>query len=372
MPFDIKYDHPPCGYAKKSARIGDSVEIVDSQFVTSEDGMALVQLLEGVVSPILDMLPLASRVPRSQIEHLLMHVDRDGYAKVYVNELKQLGRIKPKGDFNKGDAVYDDDVVDLHELRFEGIELPQDHGVLVVLSHGWRKGLYFDFRPIGPAKELRQADLWKTLGRCLSYLWFQEVHSISPQVWAALFANKWFPFAALSTDTLRKMIVWAGDDLPVDELLPEIKREVVAKLPTFRRQWANQPLLTEHCKFLEAACECFANEAWIAANAILYPRIEGILRQIAGASNNLNQQVLSAAARNRAALHDYSRLLPNNFEAYLKSVYFASFDPAQEAQLSRNSVAHGVVPSSEMSEKAAVLAILIIQQILYHLPPAAR
>jgi hypothetical protein len=59
-----------------------------------------------------------------------------------------------------GDPVYHDDIADIvaaELLDREGqpIAIPSDCGVTLILSQGWRKGLYFDYSPFGPDKLTR-------------------------------------------------------------------------------------------------------------------------------------------------------------------------------------------------------------------------
>jgi len=61
-------------------------------------------------------------------------------------------------------------------------------------------------------------------------------------------------------------------------------------------------------------------------------------------------------------------LLPHRFAAYLRDIYFANFNPvAQDIDVSRHSVAHGVATASDFNQKSAVLGILVIHQLFYFL-----
>ena len=146
--------------------------------------------------------------------------------------LAQIASIKTRSDLVKGQAVFDYDIVDVERLEYQGVSVPPDHGVLVVFSKGWRKGLYFDFEPLPPMEKERVEDLWISLGRCYGYLLFQEFHAISEQAWAALFAAKWFPFVGLKPTTIKEMIGWVNSAQSADEVLPTAAEEVRARLPS--------------------------------------------------------------------------------------------------------------------------------------------
>ena len=67
-----------------------------------------------------------------------------------------------------------------------------------------------------------------------------------------------------------------------------------------------------------------------------------------------------------------SLFLPHRFEAYLRDVYFASFEPREvDIGVSRHSVAHGVASAREFDQKSAVISILIIHQLFFSLKNVA-
>lgn len=372
MSYTIKFEHPPSGYSLTSARKGDeNVQVVFREFLTSEDGMILIQRLEGFPSKVIGMLPTDSGIKTSQVDHMLLHFNKDGDATVYVNELAQRCLVRVRNDVEKGQAAYEDDIVDIDQLKFEGIDVPKDHGVLVIFSKGWRKGLFFDFEPIHLQGKHRDYNLWTLLGQCYNYLLFQEVHSISDEEWEALFAAKWFPFVGLNGKTIKELLSWIRSGHSADEVLSNAAIDVKSRLNSLRKHWASSPIFEGHDEVLNTAADRFEANDWISANSILYPRIEGILRNVARATKAINfrQTLLAKAPHTLGGLPATSRVFPTKFQRYLREIYFQNFNPDEVVGLSRNTVGHGVAPSSEFSEKAAVIGLLIIDQIFYHIPP---
>ena len=111
----------------------------------------------------------------------------------------------------------------------------------------------------------------------------------------------------------------------------------------------------------------------MSASAILFPRIEGVLRSnhftetpIATASQK--NLVTSTLAHAQLPEHGASLLLPERFRHYLSDVYFADFDPLNPKGLNRNTVAHGVAPQSAFDRKGTVVGFLILLQIVALLP----
>jgi hypothetical protein len=222
-----------------------------------------------------------------------------------------------------------------------------------------------------PKEDIRRtASLPSLFGQCYAHVLFQERFSILESEWEALFRAKCFPFAALRNETLDELLahVRAGWDL--DELTPKIAQEVKDKLPHFLEGWRAHPAFADHVAILEKAAEHFEKADYISASGLLFPRIEGIMRSnhtLTGAEATPNKQKnLSASAVRARTGFPACLLLPHKFEEYLSDVYFASFQPGeQQIGISRNSVGHGVASADEFNEKAAVLGLLVTQQLLY-------
>lgn len=65
-------------------------------------------------------------------------------------------------------------------------------------------------------------------------------------------------------------------------------------------------------------------------------------------------------------------LLPLRFKEYLTEVFFGfedfNADPTQVKLVTRHAVAHGVASDELLDEKAAVIGVLLVQQLAYLLP----
>jgi hypothetical protein len=106
---------------------------------------------------------------------------------------------------------------------------------------------------------------------------------------------------------------------------------------------------------------------------LLYPRIEGILRSMheaLGVKQSPKQEVLARVATEarEETLHSHSWLLSAPFRRFINEAYFANFTPGQLANLSRNTVGHGVATVEQFNEKAACLGLLVVDQLFFYLP----
>lgn len=371
MPLDFRMEKLPIGHVTEAAPKGStSVKVCSTAFISTEDGQEFIQRLEGFPTELLAQLPKDRRIAPSQVDHILAIIRRDHSVTLYVNELSLLAGVMIGRDINKGEHVFKNDIVDIATIEFDGIAVPDDAGVALVFSIGWRKGFYYDFAPLHPKESIRRAAPFPAIfGQCYSHVLFQERFSILDSEWETLLKAKWFPFAGLKNETLDDMIAHLRAGWNLDDLTPRIAAEVKERLPGFIKGWREHPAFASHLKTLEKAAEHFTNGDYLSAAGLLFPRIEGVLRAnhaATGSTAQPNQKNLSTAAVQARSGRPACLLLPHKFEQYLREVYFASFQPG-DAQIgvSRNSVGHGVASEEEFNEKAAVIGLLVVQQLLY-------
>ncbi|EKM16624.1 hypothetical protein ACP6IB_27150 [Vibrio harveyi] len=374
--YRIKLENPPAGYSASAAKSGEKVEIITREFSSSEDGDFFISRLEGFPSQLISKLPPESGVKCSNIDHLLAVIHKSGECDVYANELELTAMVKPTRDVKKNDPVYEDDLADIISLEFEGVKIPEDCGVMVIFSKGWRKGLYFDFSPVNHNGKGREYSLPHALGHYYSYLFFQDLYKISHDEWTKLFVQQWFPFIGLKKDTVNSLVNYMRADWNCDDLMDTIRSEVKQTLKSNVVKWRESKIFGEHIEFISCAAERFLDGDNISSISILYPRIEGILRDfnVGIDVSHHSQSNLSKAPLKMSMMPEnkYTRLLPDKFTQYLKDVYFANFSPDAPAEVSRNSVGHGVAKLDSFSDKSSVLGFLIIDQLFYHKPASPR
>jgi hypothetical protein len=379
MPYEITFKDLPAGCAISSGRKGENVTVATREFTSSEDGDLFINRLEGFPSDIIRMLPPESKIKSSVVDHMLVIIRQDKTATVYVNEIVFLAEVVNKGrDMEAGQPVYTDDIADVRKLSFkdrdlQDIIIPPDAGVLFLFSEGWRKGFYYDLKPFaGGNPEPRDYDLEMLCGQFYAYLGFQHLFKISEDEWNRLIAQQWFPFISLKNRTIQEIVNYARNNWEIDELTDRIANELAEMIPALLSKWEKNKLFESHFALFKQAAERFLEKDYISATAILYPRIEGLMRTYHMASNqslkptqkNLVTSVVDAKATER---HGNSLLLPNNFRRYLEEVYFASFDPNDPKILSRHTVSHGVAPAENFSLKGAIIGLLILDQLSFYI-----
>lgn len=145
MPYEIQLTNLPGGISVEAAKGGERARVQVAGVATSEDGEVLIRYL-GFASGLLDQLRGTGHEFRcSQIDNFLAIIRRDRSATVYVNELHLVSTVRIGRACEAGEPIYKDDIIDITETRLGELTIPDDAGVICVLSQGWRKAVLFDF-----------------------------------------------------------------------------------------------------------------------------------------------------------------------------------------------------------------------------------
>ncbi len=369
MPYEIKLDHLPAGYAANSAVKGGAVSVCYRDFFSSEDGQSLIHHLEGLPREIIKSLPPEAKADESTTNNLLALIRKDQTVTVYFNEFFPTVIVRAKGNVKAGAPVFTDSLLDIERVKLDTVGVPNDVGVCYVFSFGWRKGLFFDFGPIvGDVMKPREYDLEKVFAQCHVQVLFQHLFSIEDGVWDEMFRQGWFPFVHLKQDRIKSMLNFAREKFLLDELLDGIRGELLQSLAERLSTWNTDPVIGPHFEFINAAYKHYAGGDYLSASAILYPRIEGIMRTHALALNpnpSFKQGNLAEVGATAGGVINSptSLLLPDRFKRYLSEVYFAAFDPRKPKGVSRHTVSHGVAEAKSLDCKAATVAFLILLQV---------
>lgn len=375
MPHEIEFENMPVGYAETCALDADeSVLVRGIGVATSADGELLSIWLSGYPTEILEKVgKVGAKIRPSSVDTLLAIIRPDKTATVYVNEIKFAVRIRVTPEriadrIEAGQAIYDEDIEDILIARIEGIEIPADCGVVLVLSDGWRRAILFDLLPLSP-KEFgaRNYDLSRVMGEVFSTFRFQHVFGLTESDWSVFFDGRWFPFSGLTKETLKLMVSAVRCGRNPDELLGRVHQELLGRLNAFVDVWRKSTSFEAHLPLLEHAIVRYKENDFVSCTSIAIPRIEGLLRAnhtVLGAKGSLSQANLCSSAVAGILDRNGSMLLPSRFKQYLEKVYFASFDPNSPIiDVGRNSVSHGVASPAHFDLKSATLSLLVCHQL---------
>lgn len=375
MPHEISLEMLPAGISLHAARGGETIAVQFKGVATSEDGELMIRYLSFADDLLSKVAASGVKIRQSQIDTLAAILRADRTATVWINELELITTCRPARSIRKGEPLFKDDIIDISDARFKGIEVPNDAGVLLICSSGWRKGVFFDFGPLNQSEQVvRDYELWRVLGQIVARLFFQERFAISNQDWAALLAARWFPFAGLSNKSIEDLLTHVRAGWGVTELLPAFRDELMEKVDRFIESWKSNAAFQNHMQLLSQSVERFKAADYLSCASIVYPRIEGLLRShhiSAAIPGGRGQMALTESAVSSLVENPYSLLLPQRFQEYLQTCIFASFDEdAGAIPFSRNSVSHGIAAESEFNLESAVIALLVCHQLFYCFPAA--
>jgi len=369
MKFDIDLGYISAGISAESCKSGEQVSVIQSEFTSSEDGDIFINRLEQLLSSLFNKVTEQHQtiIVQSSIDNMLAILRRDKTATIYINApMKALMQVKKS--VNAGQVIYRNDIANVRKLVFQDIEIPDDIGVMVLFSVGWRKGFFYDLVPLSDKNMKRDYDLSQLLGGYYAYLSFQERFKISDAEWESLLRNGWFPFITLNNDLINSIINHNREGWNIDDLLPKIQEDVLKRLPDGLKAWANIKAFALHMDFISKAAEHYQKNDPISCISVLFPRIEGIMREfqsIKGQPGKASQKDLACTVLYpdvNPKDHQFSPLLPLRFHQYLTEVYFANFGPT----LSRNTVAHGLATKDNFNLKGSTLGFLILDQLSYY------
>lgn len=376
MPRQIELALLPMGYSTCFAVAGDTVNIQMKEFLSSEDGNDFIARLEGVSNCFSQAFAINGGVKPSQVDHFLAIVSKDRKATVYCNELGIVAKVHvKKSKVDAGDLILKDDIADIDELELNDAEgrivtVPDDCGVVLLLSAGWRKGLYYDYSVLREGAANRTDNIPRLFAHFYSRLVFQEMYSITDAQWERLIFWGWFPFIGLSDSNRRELLAWTtADREPPASLFEGFCTNFQTRLATQLECWKRSPLLASHADFLQTAYDRYAAKDYLSCISVLYPRIEGLLRNLFVAETTQGTPRQATMVQRLVERRpEHSVLLPRPFERYLLNVFFRAFDERKgQLPLSRHTVGHGISNAGDYNFIQASLGFMVIDQVYFYL-----
>lgn len=365
--YEFKLGRPLIGFALNRAREGEPVGVQSRGFVSSEDGLKLISTLNEVSQ--------VFRVPVNPaiVTQLIAVIFPDGRTAVWINSpLRVLVRPKATGkQFVPGDAVLVDDIADTAVLEFEGVDIPANCGYLALVPAGWWRGVVFDFGPLGPLGSPRAEDWRKQLATVFSYMLFHGRLSLTEELWSALLRRRWFPFVGLQETEIRELVRACDAGFEHTVVASNIAAGLRNRIGALASWFDRLPTFAAHRSVIAQAVQSFVEGNHPAVAALLYPRIEGILRDhfaATGAGSPSQKALIKASSEKTSASLSSSLLLPERFRQYLEAVVFAPedfSDPKSVQLVTRHSASHGVLPEGNCNEETSAIALLSLEQLGY-------
>ena len=330
----------------------------------------------------------------------LILIHRDLSSDIYINDLPIEIKCQFKWIIKENELISDNDIADIIELRFPGIDIQESDKVICCLKVGWKFGLYFNFvrnphlvqKEIGSSEfeevELEISNIVKMqtqLGKLYRYLAFQYVYQSleSEPLLEKMVTDGWFPFVEILGNEYKTLFeTYQNDKFTYDNTVKKLLDSFnEPRLKKITDKWWENPLFEEKRELLQAGIDAFLRRTksdYINCIKTLYSEIEGIMRSLyyqdSGERTRNIQKLIDRLIEvgERRIEDDQSLLLPQYFLNYLMESIFKEFDPTTgEVDLSRHSALHGVALGEDYTPERALQALLTLDQIYFFLctPP---
>lgn len=315
-------------------------------------------------------LLLQAGQPPSSVDRFLA-VLQPHQTTLYVNDMFDYSiRIRGKNDLNAGQSVKPEDLAEIERVRLHGVKLPPEAGIVLLLSHNWRKAFYFDFRPCLPESAYRiDYDMEIIAGQMLAYLMFTEYFLLSEKDWDSIIEAEWFPFMYLIGNLWDGLLqcIQAGES--TKEYEDQIHHAFLADIDVRLRSWLRKAPLAAEEPILTRAVGAYKAGDWITVVCLLYPRIEAILRWSVSWQGESMDIVRALADQLEKSTHQRSLLFPQHLEAFFNRLIFQDWDPAGGlGRMHSETLRRGIVPAASMTRDKALKLLLLVDQLYYCLP----
>jgi hypothetical protein len=316
----------------------------------------------------------------NDVYRFLIIIHKDHTADIYVNDFTIAIRVLAKHDLKAGSLVNYQDIADIAELRFPGIDIQSDDCIIFCFKENWKFGLFYDFFP-GDQKSILNVDtFYKELGSCYKLLAFQEIYnSVSDASnFQDLFNDGWFPFLQLlDTDYIKIISAYEAEiskrNLVIDSIVDTYDKQ---KIYSFVDNWWKKHIFQEKKEILLTGIDAYLTNTkagYISCIKNLYPEIEGVLRLSYYLENSIDPKLTELvnyieSKASRVFATPYPLAFPSIFYKYLKEIIFKDFNlKTGNIDLSRNTISHGVAKADQYTRIRAFQAILTLDEIYFFL-----
>jgi hypothetical protein len=303
---------------------------------------------------------------------LLIIINQEFQARIYKNNYPVFFNVIPKKSKQKGEPLYNYDIVHVSEVSFscskEHIDIDPKNGDQLIWIHrvGFVFGLYFDM-----TRKLDFETAKREMGHLLQkMLYFDVYKTLEPQSIVTLQKHGWFPFIQLLGDKYNILIEYFNKNkksyieaLCRETLTDEWVEEIVS------RWWINEVFKTKKTP-IEEGLSCFYEKKYAAAISTLTPMIEGLINAFSvakiGKGVKYDGDKIVAALIEQAKIDTNSLLFPELFADYLRKYFYKNTKGTESDIAVRHTVSHGRVTNEAYTREAAIKIILILDQILFY------
>jgi hypothetical protein len=367
--WDFSVPGPPMvGFSLASCRGGESVQVLERGFYTSDDGPPLYTFLDSFYGCVLRH---GVSLEPERIDAVFVSIVEGTKVTAIVNPPLEM-HVLTKESVEGGAPVYRDQLADIVEVRIPGYELPAKGAIAYIFQHGWRRGFYFDFcaNSRNAPTEATLGDVPALLGSLHAALLLRDRIRMEPATVHKMATAGWFPFTRLSNAHALSLYRHFENDWEPTEPVAAILKELTPQIGSMVEAWSQKPAFAPHVEVLRTGARLFANGEYLAAASTVLPKIEGVLRHLYAGTNarpNAPELRKHLVGRIRATVEGYTALLPEAFVQYLETYYYASFNlSVGDVPASRHAFLHGVGPDEVLKDPSYCLRLfLTLDQVFF-------
>lgn len=155
------------GFASHTASQGDQVLVIEREILGPAEPAKLAERLDAVHDAIFTHIPgLPQWIP-----NILAIIRPNLSCTAYVGSFPITAKVHVDRDIASDSPVYERDLRRIESAEIQGISVPDDAGVIIVISHRWRRSLYYDFSALNREESKRQVPLSIAVGRAIQLLY---------------------------------------------------------------------------------------------------------------------------------------------------------------------------------------------------------
>jgi hypothetical protein len=379
--FDAVQDFT--GFAAENTKGGDTVKVLTRALLTSDDP-GFYQYSEQISAIFLSR----AQILTDAVYRFLVIIHQNLSADLYVNDFPVTVEIKSKRSLKKGEAITQEDVIDIRQLEFPQITITETDKIIYCFKVGWRFGLFFDLtprmQPVGASRLIKTEKLniekmKLSIGELYRYLSFYHVYKAleSDVHFEEMMKDGWFPFIEILTEYKKLSAIYQNKFNFENEIKTIINKFDKERIKKITEKWWGNKIFADKKKLIEAGINAYLQntpDGFVNCIKNLWTEIEGILRKIyfietgqgdRVKSNDLIKYIIEKAKNKTDS--DYSLLFPLPFLKYLNDVVFTDFNvETGNVQLSRHTSSHGVAEVQQYTKDHALQLILILDQIYFY------
>jgi len=371
--YTVELSQPPVGLARHPGQDPHHWWVMTKGLSTPDgDGYSFYSAMNSFTEMFLTPYLADGKHFVSDISNAIAVFGPELKADVRVN-FPVLLRARPKRSVAAGELVVSDDIADVTDMKVQGIEIPDDFGVMFFFHVHWRQVLFLDLEPLSPGNPPRQLTLEKVLGKIWARLSYPDVFKLTSQDFASLADIGWFPFVSVPQSVFAQLVWCIKNQVDpkhaVAEILSCMDDAVFARM---KERVEKNELLKAEVEFFARALDYYRKGDFIGSVSIIVPRVEGVMRRlfVSRTENPSHKTMPEVLLEHVSKKYPHSNLMfPAEFRDYLKRFYFRNFEAQPDYKVpyvSRHTQGHGVSDGASYTQETALIYLLVFDQIAWY------